>query len=88
MYTPRSSPLILTSGFVSEPILRCVRHELGVNTHVERGPPESVPEVGKVSIDETRLSGGSDADSRFGDLSSKVRRTRTQSMGPVRSRLG
>jgi len=43
-----------------------------MNAFVERNSPESVPEVGKVSVNETRLSGGSDAGSRFSDLPSKV----------------
>jgi len=43
-----------------------------MDTFVERDSPKSVPEVGKVSIDEARLSGGIDAGGRFSDLSSKV----------------
>ena len=39
---------------------------------IMRDSPKSVPEVGKVSVDEARLSGGVDANGRFGDLSSKV----------------
>jgi len=43
-----------------------------MNAFAGRYSPESVPEVGKVSVNEPRLSGGSDAGSRFSDLPSKV----------------
>jgi len=59
-----------------------------MNTFVERDPPESVPEVGKVSVNGTKLSGDSDADGRFSDLSGKVCYTQSQSTRPARSRLG
>ena len=43
-----------------------------MDTFIKRDSPKSVPEVGKVSVDEARLSEGVDASSRFSDLSCEV----------------
>ena len=43
-----------------------------MNTLPERDSLESVPKVGEGSVGETRLSGGMDANSRFGDLPCEV----------------
>ena len=63
---------VLSGGLGSVPIFRRARHEIWVNNFVRWNSPESVPEVGKPSVNETRLGGGINADSRSSDLSSEV----------------
>lgn len=63
--------LILPRGLGGVPIFR-VCNEIGMGSFVDRDSPQSVPEVGEVSVDETRLSGGIDADGRFRNLPSEV----------------
>ena len=53
-------------------ILRRAGSEIGVRIFIGRNCADSVPEVTKPSVEETRLRGGVDADGRFGDFPGKV----------------
>lgn len=54
------------------PVFRRTRSDIGVNIFFERNSSDSVPKVGEPSVNEARLCGGVNADSRFGDFPGKV----------------